>query len=299
MNALRCQGCAAPLPEAPAGQPLRCPFCGLVHHGPAGGAVRVGAVSVERAGPSRIPRWVGVLVGLIVVATIVPAAIGLFVAWRAAEAVAPAVRSVVDAMPGKRALTPADLATAPRGFHDLDIAPPPGGYGAIDAVAAVPWALAVAQAWAPDARLVRVDVQRVRPDGTLNVQDDGEASLTYRFVSPARVGAAREQARLQASAESAVEMWVRVKAGEPQAFINVTPGRIVRDEPAPPHPKVMALPELFARPPVRRAHEGLPFLQGYLIHLEREGWVWYFSSLANESKPRVRARDGAVWPYGR
>jgi hypothetical protein len=42
-----------------------------------------------------------------------------------------------------------------------------------------------------------------------------------------------------------------------------------------------------------------PFLKGYLIHLDDEGWVWYFSPLSGESLPRVRASDGKPWPYRR
>jgi len=59
------------------------------------------------------------------------------------------------------------------------------------------------------------------------------------------------------------------------------------------------LATLLKRPAVAHLRANLPFLNGYLIHVRDEGLVWYFSSLANESKPRVRARDGAVWPYSR
>ena len=86
--------------------------------------------------------------------------------------------------------------------------PPAGGYGAVDAVAALPWALAIAQAWQGDARLERIDVTRLRPDGTVNLQDDGEASLTYRFVSPGARKALRDQARLRATTEAVVGLWV-------------------------------------------------------------------------------------------
>ena len=42
------------------------------------------------------------------------------------------------------------------------------------------------------------------------------------------------------------------------------------------------------------------FYNGYMIYLEREGWVWYLQSLSQrEALPRVRARDGAVYPYRR
>jgi hypothetical protein len=62
---------------------------------------------------------------------------------------------------------------------------------------------------------------------------------------------------------------------------------------------VLPLAKLVALPAVEKLSGGAPFLSGYLIYLDDEGWVWYFSTLAGESKPRVRARDGAVWPYQR
>jgi hypothetical protein len=41
-----------------------------------------------------------------------------------------------------------------------------------------------------------------------------------------------------------------------------------------------------------------PFYKGYLIHLEREGWVWYLSTLSgDDSIPRRRARDARFYPY--
>jgi hypothetical protein len=58
------------------------------------------------------------------------------------------------------------------------------------------------------------------------------------------------------------------------------------------------MPELVARAR-RGGHPPAPFLKGYLIHLDDEGWVWYLSKLGGESLPRVRAGDGRVWPYRR
>lgn len=302
MKARRCEGCAAPLTDGPEGQAVRCPFCGLLHDPQAKASVPSGHTMhiTADAAPGRAPRWVVALVAAILLFTLASVVIGMMAAWRSVETVASIVSTApVPVAPRRMAFTPQQLKDAPRGFHVLDVTPPPGGFGAMDAVAAIPWALAIAQAWDADARLMRVDVQRLRPDGTLNVQDDGEASLTYRFLSASRMKAAIEQARVQDSAESAVGMWVRVKEGAPQAFIDVTPARLMRDETPPPHPSVLGVPELFGRSRVKQTHAQFPFLKGYLIHLEREGWVWYFSSLADESMPRVRARDGAVWPYGR
>ena len=67
--------------------------------------------------------------------------------------------------------------------------------------------------------------------------------------------------------------------------------------PTPPYPKVLTTVEL-ARRLAGDERFRRPFLQGYLIRLEREGWVWYLSPLARgESLPRVRATDARPWPY--
>lgn len=248
----------------------------------------------------RVARWVFGIIGFAVLIALVPLVMGLFVAWRAVDAVVPAVRTAVDntpAAPVRR--TTAALKDLPRGYHALDVAPPTGGYSALDAVGALPWAVAIAQAWEPDARITRIDVDRLRPDGTINVADDAEAVLRYRFVSARRAESLRQQARLRSDAEEAVGFWVQVKAGQPQVFADVTRASSLRDDELPGYPDSLGLPQLFARPAVRAQAADLPFLKGYLIALPREGWVWYFSSLANESRPRVRARDGAVWPYAR
>jgi len=40
-----------------------------------------------------------------------------------------------------------------------------------------------------------------------------------------------------------------------------------------------------------------PFYAAYMIHVRREGWAWYFRAPSGDSFPRVRARDGRVYPY--
>lgn len=300
MKARRCQGCGAPLPDADPAEPVRCTFCDLRHDrsGPGSGGVSVSIGAASRPAP----RWVFWLITAIVLLAVIPTAIGIFVAWRAANAVAPLVSEAVTRTPTRPAArTTADLHDLPGGHHALDVAPPAGGYGAVDPIAALPWAVAIAQAWDTGARLTRIDVSRLRPDGTINVQDDATATLRYRFMSPGRAEALRQQGRLRADAEAVVGFWVTVETGQVRAFGDATRATSLRDTALPTHPQALALPALFARPAVQRLADGLPFLNGYLIAIEREdwNWAWYFSSLANESLPRVRARDGAVWPYGR
>jgi len=301
MQARRCQGCAAPLPEGPEGEPVRCTFCGLLHDAAGDAEPRVQVHQIQLGRAPRVRGWVWAVMAMVAITTLIPLGAGLLVVWRTADTVTRAVppstsRTAVPTSPRER--TTADLKDLPAGYHALTVAPPAGGYGAVDPVAALPWALAIAQAWESDARLERIDVSRLRPDGTVNLQDDGEALLRYRFRSASRSNTLRDRARLHAGAEEATGLWVQVKSGAAQVFADVERGA-GGDEALPPHPDADALTRVMARPAVAALRGGLPFLQGYLIHLADEGWVWYFSSLANESKPRVRARDGAVWPYRR
>jgi hypothetical protein len=272
-------------------------------HDPRSGAdgkapeVHVHTVDLRGTGGGRAVRWIVGGVIVLLLATLVPIVAAMYAGWRVASSVLPDGMATLSSPLSTSTRTLEQLKDLPAGFHAIDVAPPSGGYGALDAVAQVPWALTIAQAWAPDARLERIDVARMRPDGTINVQDDGEASVTYRFRSPAKVAAHREQARLSSSTESNVGLWIRVKGGKPEVYSDVARVTMPRDEQPAPHPSVMPLPELMKLPPVRAALADAPFLNGYMIHLPDEGWAWYFSTLANESRPRIRARDAAVWPY--
>lgn len=282
---------------------MRCPFCGLVHNAASNQSREntVTQVHVSSASLKRPLRWILAIVMLIVVVSLVPVIAGLYFGWRAVDtAVSSLATTSATPGPSKPArFVPSDLRTAAAGSYEVDAAPPAGGYSAVDAVTALPWALTIAQAWAQDARLERIDVTRMRPGGTLNVQDDPEAVLRYRFRSPARIAALVEQARLSTSARAAVGLFVSIERGTLRASINESTRVSERDSATPPNPAVLPLVKLVAVPTVGKLIADVPFLSGYAIHLADEGWVWYFSTLAGESKPRVRGRDGAVWPYSR
>lgn len=298
MNARRCQGCAAPLPDGDGPDARRCRFCGLTHD-PAGrtGERVVQQIHISRSG-GRTGRWVVAIVLLALVIALVPAIAGLYAGWRAVNMVSSTAVAPSGSAKGPR-MVPADLRTAAAGVHDLDAAPPAGGYAAVDAVAALPWALSIAQGWEKDARLERIDVNRMRPDGTANVADDHEAVIRYRFLSPGREATLAEQSKLTASARGTTSLFVSVERGAPRAQVIESRATRARSEALPPHPAVLSLPRLVARDAVGRLLSGVPFVNGYLIHNSGEGWVWYFSTLAGEPKPRVRAHDGAVWPFRR
>ncbi|MBK8725642.1 MAG: hypothetical protein IPL96_06195 [Holophagaceae bacterium] len=193
----------------------------------------------------------------------------------------------------KAPVRPGEL-SADRGWQTLDCAPPPGGAGSLEAVAAIPWAVSLAQGWRKDARLERVDVDRLRPDGLVNARDDEAASVMYRFLSPSLLEEQRRQADLGKSDVKA-GLFIEIKQGAVRALVT---GASSRQELLPPHPASL---------PLKGVLEGLdragqlpakPFFSGYLIYLEREGWVWYLNTLSRqESMPRARASDGRPYPY--
>ncbi len=283
---------------------MRCPFCGLVHDSAASGTRErpVAQVHIQAASLKRPIRWILAIVILLVLASLVPVVAGLYLGWRV---VGTAITSSTATTPAplsslsRSRLAPSDLRSAASGNYELDAAPPSGGFAAVDAVSALPWALSLAQSWSSDARLERIDVTRMRPDGTVNVQDDPQGLIRYRFQSPARLAALLEQTRLTTSARSPVGLFIVVERGTVRAMVNEATRVSGRDAQPTPNPSVLPLPKLVAVPAVEALIAGVPFVSGYAIHLDDEGWVWYFSTLAGEARPRVRARDGAVWPYRR
>ena len=145
------------------------------------------------------------------------------------------------------------------------------------------------------APLDRIDVDRLRPDGTVNAADDGDAEVTYRFVSPSRIADYRRARDLRADAETTYELWVIAKNGA--ASVQAISGKpsLPDDPSAPfvaPFPTAGPLTTVLPAARTQRGWIEKPFYSGYMVHLRDEGWVWYLSTLGRESEPRVRALDG-------
>jgi hypothetical protein len=250
------------------------------------------------------PAFLAVTVFL--AAVLVPVGLMIYSAVRGGEPLvlvrtaAEAITAAATTGAAPATLTLKDLDDLGPGYHTLDTAPPAGGYAGFDAVAALPWALTIAQAWVTDARLDRIDVVGVQPDGLIDLADDREAEVTYRFVSPDRIKELRRRADLSANANVQTEFWVRVKSSQQSVIAPTTPAALLafRDHEALPPEGPRALPlgatfeKLAARPQFNAA-----FYKGYLLYAEGEGWVWYFSTLSGESLPRVRSSDAKVYPY--
>ena len=316
-RARRCAGCGGPLPDTPpAVTSITCQFCGIVNDIPSDGSKPVVVhVDVAKA-VAHAGRGLKILLAVILVSTAVGIAVPVWLATRpvvtAVNDIRAAIKDVEKATPARpglptfpRAATPAratplppaDLATVVGGgWREVDVTPPPGGWNAVDPVAGIEWATAIARAWAPDARLTRVDVSRVTSTGIVDASTSPDDSVGYRFTSPARIAEWEKRAERELNAEVAYQLMMRVVGGNLTA--NVIRGRPPTRDRAPQPPGSLSLTEVIRRAQKSGRFAEYPFYSGYLIYSEHEGWVWYLSSLARrESLPRIRARDGAVYPF--
>lgn len=313
MKTVKCASCGAPFEELPGDEPLRCEFCGAINER----TIIRPAVPRTVPPPPRPPAFPRDLQDVHVIVhpserrgSGVGRALGCFMLMFVLSFggamwffVTPG-RHLVPALPGALPSLPkmpfarrslADL----RELHDrgrlgLDAPPPAGGYARFDAVAELPWALKIAQAWQADARLERIDVSRVTPAGLVDVAGDPDAEVMYRFVSPSRVAQYWREADVNQKAESDYEFWVIAKGGG--AFVQLLRSRPSSGDKVAPPPQVLTLAATFER--ARPRFPARPFYRGYMIYADRDGWVWYLSTLSGrESVPRVRGRDGRTWPW--
>lgn len=296
-TARRCQGCGATLREGQEGEAvITCPFCGLAYDvdaGPPGGAPVV--VRVENAGVGRAARRIILIVFAIVVLAFASSAAEFI--WLSTHIPTTVIDHVSTMTPARgrdasAALAPADLAsiTAGGGWRRLEIAPPPGGFDAFDPVGGIPWAMAIGRAWAADAVITRVDVGRVSATGVVDLS--GEQVSGYRFVSPARQSQRKNEIDTGTKSSTSSELMVQLKGTEVRA--------LATDSPTPPAPVAassLGLDRILDGARHGRGFVERPFYSGYLIHLPREGWCWYFQTPSGESLPRIRARDGKSYPY--
>ena len=298
MKVRKCASCAAPLGALDwDAASIACEFCGAVNEPTVlqRGVHQVQIVldassvgrSVRRA--SSVGFFGAVFTTLLVLLGVGGAALGVWVALHRA------FPQQIPGLPARPALTVANLAgLIAGGRQKVEVAPPAGGYAALDPVTALPWASEIARRWAADARLERIDAARIGPRGLVDAARDPEAEVVYRFVSPSRVEAYFKEADVRSGVRAQSEMWVVVARGG--AFVQALSSPPSSQRTLPPAPKVLSLADTLAR--ARSRIPDRPFYKGYLIH-STEGWVWYLSTLSGrESLPRIRAADGRAWPYG-
>jgi hypothetical protein len=304
MKVLKCGGCGAPFDEVPEDTAVQCAFCGAVNEPtimqrpsrPSSGDFPAVQIVIDRSSIPRAARTAGKIGAAAALfstfITLLVIAIGAGGVWYGLRQAAP---HQVPRLPFETRWTLSNLADLhDRGRRAIDVAAPPGGFARFDPVAQLPWATTVARAWMKDARINRIDADRIRPDGTLDLAGDADAEVMYRFVSPSRIAAYWLDADVNAKAESEHELWVIARGGQPA--VQLLRSRPSSGDSAPPVPDALPLASLLERS--RRKLPARPLYKGYMIHSKGEGWVWYLSSLSGrDSFPRVRARDGRTWPY--
>ena len=139
---------------------------------------------------------------------------------------------------------------------------------------------------------------RVSAAGTLDLAAGADDVAGYRFVSPARIDEWNRIADREASARVGYELMIKAAQKKVTAYLNR--GRPSSRDLPPPKVDALRLGDAIAAAKRGRGFVEYPFYNGYLVYLEREGWVWYLQGLSQrETLPRVRARDGAVYPYKR
>lgn len=305
-SARRCAGCGGPLPQTPPSQrQIACPFCGIVNdltHAPEPQQV---TINVDVGDVGKVAASIGRKIKLAVIIGVFIAA-GV-VAWGLLQAVKPARQAIatfteeakkIDER--NRPIEPVELAKVSErgGWREIKAPAPASAWNAFDPVANISWATAIARAWQPDARLERIDVSRASLAGTLDLEGEGENLAGYRFLSPAKID---EWARIaDREANAGVPYGMMLNIAKRKVIALVHHGRPPSRDLPPEALETRPLGELIATAIRGGKFAEFPFYNGYVIHLEREGWVWYLQSLSRrDSLPRVRARDGATYPYPR
>lgn len=294
----RCAGCGAAL-GVPTDDDLTivCRFCGLRHDindlAAAGTVPQVVVVGSRARGPVT-----SLIYAVLAVVALVTAG-SLYVGYRAASGVSTLVRESTVTLPRRATTTPrtpvvalADLPGLTEfAWRAVDAPPPPEGYAVFAPVAAIPWAMTIGRAWASDAVMTRIDVGRVSSNGVVDLS--GEQTSGYRFVSPGRIARWKRETDAGSRSVTKTSLMLEIR-GETVRVIVDDSDRDVREV-----PPTMSLPvnEILSRARKTPRFPDRPFYGGYMIHLPREGWVWYFSAPSGDSFPRVRARDGRVYPY--
>lgn len=186
-------------------------------------------------------------------------------------------------------------ASSERGWREVRADAPPRGWAAFDPVVGLPWAMGLARQWAPDATLTRIDVSRAASDGTVNLTGGPDDTVGYRFISPDRIASWVNDADVHAKVEASYGLLMTL--AQQKVTASIQRGRPPASG-APALASTLPLSEVLARARANATFVDRPFYAGYLIQLPTEGWVWYFQTLSGrDALPRVRARDGRVYPY--
>ena len=148
-----------------------------------------------------------------------------------------------------------------------------GNLATFDPIANAPWALKTAQAWSNDARLVRIGIDRVLPDGSVDIND--KEGVDYRFYSPGRRKSELEMAKVsEQRIPTEFRIWIRGGAVKVLQSSRSMPSR----DPDPPTAKITcSLATLLG---IWRAKHKLPPRPSYdmtLLHRRKGQYRWSIS----------------------
>jgi hypothetical protein len=118
----------------------------------------------------------------------------------------------------------------------------------------------------------------------------GTTGWTWWSSTPASVSPGRHQRRINETdaggkSLTATGLMLEIQGTQVRALPHEE-----RAEASPPPPASLRLAKILERARDGRGFEDKPYYAGYLIHLPREGWVWYFRAVAGSTGyPRIRA----------
>jgi hypothetical protein len=252
-----CANCSAPLPGTQGEQ--KCAFCGAlnviehagvrVSRAPTARVVVGSGVSPEliAAKLRRLYWWIGLMILLPTGAT---AAAFLLRSTRASSAALPV------------ALHPADLHGLGDNFTELRPIDPAAikPLEAFDPLARLPWATTLARSWAPDARLVNLELRLVPESGIVDLSSSkSDSRVKYQFASKGRDLAGKEMVKVSEKLNwSAID--IVVEKGGLRAVVS---GNATDDRDPSPVAFGCTVPKIVE---LWRA-KGLPFRQGYNLSL--------------------------------
>ncbi len=279
----------------------------LAHPGRKPVTVNVDVAGAQRAA-AKAGRFVAIFVLAIVALVMGSIAFSVYIAMKPVSQVMTTVTTMTNQVSAvreavnerTRKITPAELnTTVGTGWRELASTAPTSGWAAFEPVTDLTWANAIAKAWRQDAQLTRIDIDRLTEHGTVDLTAGPDNKAGYRYISPSQIDAWQKIADRDAKATVPYELMIKLAEQKVTALVVQGEPPRSRDKTPPPvdsHP----LPELLRLAKKNGNFKEYPFYTGYMIPLEREGWVWYLNSLSGrESIPRVRAKDGQTYPYRR
>jgi hypothetical protein len=283
MSAFMCSRCAAPLPADAAEGKAPCPYCGALNApkivtASSADLESLSAIGTPKAGSKKASSKsaLRIVLVMLLLGITIPAALIILAGTHHLQ-----LRTV-----------PSDLKKLPSStWRPLDVVPPSGGYAAFDPAANVLWATAIARQWAADASLEFIEVSRLRPEGTVNTQDDTKSEIQYRYISHALMTEYERQAEF-GKTQQITELFIRVgKGGSSALTTSAAPSH--DDSPTSYDPKALPFPKimetLYAKGKLRKR----PYYVGQM-YFGRDGkWWWDLKTLSgDESLAHVNAETG-------